>query len=190
MTKVFWGILILFLIGNSFFVLPLHWSREKITTNSFANFKMDTELIGAVYPDSNIHLQLNMPSTYYDYYYKKDSMPIVKTIRQQNLMVNISILHNVDFGSLSFPFYKVTNFDGHIDFYSTIKISNQPWKDSTALIGNIIVNGRITAIGICTPLSVRKRVEEEMAAILKKEMQKIEAGINHAREPDTTATRQ
>lgn len=186
MTKVFWSILILFLIGNAMFVLPFHWSNEKISTSYFTNFKKDTDLLRAVFPDSSLTLHLNMAATYSDFYYKNDTTRAT-TGKKQLLMVNVSFLHNVDFGSLSFPFYKVTNFNGQVNFYSTIKISNQPWKDSTSLIGNININGRITVVGICTPLYVRKRVEEELAAILKREMTKIEVDINHSREPDSTA---
>jgi len=100
------------------------------------------------------------------------------------LLVNVSVFHNLDFTALSFPFYKLTTFNGVIPFYSIIKASNEPDRDSTALVGNIVINGKVSVSGICTPLYARTLVEKDLVNILKNEMNKIEADIN--RPPDTS----
>jgi hypothetical protein len=175
MKIILWSLLALFLIGDAFFVLPYHFSDDALTTTYYINYKKDSLLLHNVFPDSgNIQLRLNMPPGYeamYDSGMKKRDSP-------NHLFVNVSVFHNLDFTALAFPFYKITTFNGVIPFYSIIKASNAPDMDSTALIGNIVVNGKIIVKGICTPLYARTLVEKNLASILKKEMGKIEAEIN------------
>ena len=182
--KIFlWIFLALLLIGDALFVLPFHFSEDTITTNYTVNYKKDSGLLRNVFPDSAIRLRLNMPPMYEAIY-----RPIDSHVKNQgnpySLLVNVSLSHNLDFTALLFPFYKVTTFNSVIPFYSIIKASNAPDMDSTALIGIININGKLTVKGICTPVYARSLVEKELTAILKKEMNKVEMDIN--RPPDTS----
>jgi len=181
MKIVLWSLLALFLIGDAFFVLPIHLSGDRVTSHYYINYKKDSLLLKNVFPDRSIRLKLNMP-TGYESLYSTNS-------KKQNdssgmLLVNVSVFHNLDFTALSFPFYKLTTFNGVIPFYSIIKASNEPDRDSTALVGNIVINGKVSVSGICTPLYARTLVEKDLVNILKNEMNKIEADIN--RPPDTS----
>lgn len=186
--KIFlWICLALILIGDAFFVLPYQFSQHSISTNYFINYKKDSALLKNVFPDSPVHLRLNMAPLYEAIYRASDS-GTVRTGNPPLLFVNVSISHNLDFTALLFPFYKVTTFHSVIPFYSIIKASNFPDMDSTALIGNITINGKLTVKGICTPLYARNLVEKELVAILKKEMNKVELDINRPPVQDSVAT--
>jgi hypothetical protein len=184
MTKLIWIVLSLFVVGNAFFVLPFHFSTETLSTNYSVNYKKDSDLLHAVFPDSTIHLQANMPAEY-EKMYKETGFIDFKTGRQSFILVNVSILHNLDFIALSFPFYKVSSFNGVVSFYSIIKIANIPGRDSTVLIGNITINGKLSVAGICSPLYARTLVEKEMVNVFKKEMNKVELDINRPPPADT-----
>lgn len=186
--KIFlWICLALILIGDAFFVLPNHFSQDSISTNYFINYKKDSALLKNVFPDSPVYLRLNMAPLYEAIYRASDSNK-TQSGPPQRLFVNVSISHNLDFTALLFPFYKVTTFHSVIPFYSIIKASNFPDMDSTALIGNITINGKLTVKGICTPVYARNLVEKELVAILKKEMKKVEQDINRPPVPDDAAT--
>jgi hypothetical protein len=186
MTKLIWIVLALFVIGNALFVLPYHFSDDSVKTSYFINYKKDTDLLRAVFPDSGtIHLRLNMPERFNAIYKQTDSAK-KQPEKQSYLLVNISISDNLDFTALAFPFYKRTNFNGIISFSNIIRISNISGKDSTALIGNITINGRLTIKGICTPVYARTLIEKELVSILKKEMDKVEKDINRPVLADTT----
>ncbi len=183
--KVFlWICLALILIGDAFFVLPVNFSQHSISTNYFINYKKDSVLLKNVFPDSPVHLRLNMAPLYEAIYRATDSGNL-QPGNPSRLFVNVSISHNLDFTALLFPFYKVTTFHSVIPFYSIIKASNFPDMDSTALIGNITINGKLTVKGICTPLYARTLVEKELVAILKKEMDKVALDINRPPVQDT-----
>jgi len=181
MKIVLWSLLALFLIGDAFFVLPIHLSGDRVTSHYYINYKKDSLLLKNVFPDRSIRLKLNMPAGY-------ESLYSTNSKKQNDssgmLLVNVSVFHNLDFTALSFPFYKLTTFNGVIPFYSIIKASNEPDRDSTALVGNIVINGKVSVSGICTPLYARTLVEKDLVNILKNEMNKIEADIN--RPPDTS----
>jgi hypothetical protein len=186
MKIILWSLLALFLIGDAFFVLPYHFSNDAVTTNYYINYKKDSALLRNVFPDSGIQLKLNMPPGYETLYNGNDAVT-KKRDSPYHLFVNVSVFHNLDFMALSFPFYKITTFNGVIPFYSIIKASNAPDMDSTALIGNIVINGKIAVKGICTPLYARTLVEKNLASILKNEVSKIEADINRPPAVDTGA---
>jgi hypothetical protein len=181
MKIVLWSLLALFLIGDAFFVLPMHLSGDRVTSHYYINYKKDSLLLKNVFPDRAIRLQLNMPAGYGNLY-AADNKKVNDSAA--HLLVNVSVFHNLDFTALSFPFYKLTAFNGVIPFYSIIKASNEPDRDSTALIGNIVINGKVAVKGICTPLYARTLVEKELVTILKGEIDKIETDIN--RPPDTS----
>ncbi len=183
MKKFLWSIVVLFLIGDAFFVLPWHLSSDTITSNYYINYKKDSLLLRNVFPDSGIELKLNIPPGYEKMYEGIDIGVKKNDSLQHQLFVNASLFHNLDFTALAFPFYKVTSFNSVIPFYSIIKASNAPDMDSTALIGNIVIKGKVMVAGICTPQYVRTLVEKDLTGILKKEMNKIEVDIN--RKPDT-----
>ena len=184
--KIFlWICLALVLVGDAFFVLPYQFSKHSISTQYFINYKKDSALLKNVFPDSPVHLRLNMAPLYEAIYRASDS-----DHRQQHsslLFVNVSISHNLDFTALLFPFYKVTTFHSVIPFYSIIKASNIPDMDSTALIGNITINGKLSVKGVCTPLYARQLVEKELVAILAKEMHRVELDINRPPVVDSVA---
>ena len=174
MAKIIWILVGLFVIGDALFVLPLHLSNDKITSSYFINYKKDSDLLRNVFPDTAIfHLQLNMPERLKAVYVHTDS-----TGKRTPLLVNVSMVNDLDFTAVSFPFYKTTNFNAIISFANIIKLSNMVERDSTALIGNIEIRGRLTITGICSPLYVRTLVEKELAKILNSEMDKIERDIN------------
>lgn len=181
MTKIIWIVLVLVLIGNSFFVLPFHFSEDSIANNHVINYKKDSILLHTIFADSGISLKLNMPSIYEAMYYRNNS-PLFSE-NQRYLIVNVSFLDDLDFFSLMFPFYKSVNCKGEISFYSIIKSSEQP--DSTALIGNIKIFTKLSVKGICTPLYVRTLVEKQFVDILKIEMNKVEVDLNRV-EADTS----
>ncbi len=174
MAKIIWILVGLFVIGDALFVLPLHLSEDKITSSYFINYKKDSDLLRAVFPDTaTFHLQLNMP----------ERLKVVNAHRDESknltqLLVNISMANDLDFTAVSFPFFKRTNFNAIITFTNIIKLSNMPERDSTALIGNIVIKGRLTIIGICSPIYARTLVEKELAKTLNIEMDKIERDIN------------
>jgi hypothetical protein len=95
-------------------------------------------------------------------------------------------MHDLDFTALLFPFYKSARFNGNISFYNVIRASNMPEMDSIALIGHTEINGRLVVKGICTPIYARDLVDQEIASILRKEMDRIEKTINQPPAPDTT----
>lgn len=180
--KIFlWTLLALFLIGDAFFILPVHLSGDTVKRNYYINYKKDSLLLKNVFADQHIRLQLNMPEGYQKLFAAENKK---KPDSGAALLVNVSVFHNLDFTAVSFPFYKQTSFNGVIPFYSIIKASNEPDRDSTALIGNLVINGKLTVTGICTPLYARTLVEKELVAILKKEIGNIETDIN--RPPDTS----
>jgi hypothetical protein len=174
MTKIIWIFFSLFIVGNALFVLPFHFSDDNIVTSYFTNYKKDSDLIHAVFPDTSVfRLELNMPERFKAIYKAKDS-----ATNRSPLLVNVSISHNLDFTAVSFPFYKRTNFNAIVSFSNIIKLSNKPERDSTALIGNIVVNGRLNLKGICTPVYARTLVERELVNIIASEMNKIEQDVN------------
>ena len=176
--KIFlWSLLALFLIGDALFVLPFHISSDKITSTYDVNYKKDSLLLRDIFRDSIIQLRLNMPPLY-DAIYKSSDSIAKRPDRQYFIMVNVAVFHNLDFTALAFPFYKVTSFKGVIPFYSIIKASNMPGLDSTALVGNITINGKLTIAGISSPVYARSLVEKELVRILQKEMSKVEMNIN------------
>ena len=153
--KIFlWSLLALLLVGDALFVLPWHFSKDTITTNYSINYKKDSLLLKNVFSDSMVQLRLNMPPLY-EHIYKTLDSSASKTGNPFRLFVNVGINHNLDFTALSFPYYKVTNFNSVIPFYSIIKAENAPGMDSTALIGIININGKLEIKGICTPLYAR-----------------------------------
>lgn len=181
MKIVLWSLLALFLIGDAFFVLPVHLSGDRVSSHYYINYKKDSLLLKNVFPDRAIRLTLNMPAGYENLY---GTVNRKENDSSGQLLVNVSVFHNLDFTALAFPFYKLTSFNGVIPFYSIIKASNEPDRDSTALIGNIVINGKVAVKGICTPLYARTLVEKELVTILKTEIDKIETDIN--RPPDTS----
>lgn len=187
MTKIIWIILLLFVVGNAFFVLPVHLSKEVLTTDYSANYKKDSDLLRAVFPDSAIHLQVNMPVEYEKLYLQTNTVDFRKG-KQAYILVNVSISNNLDFASLLFPFYKVASYNSIIAFYSIIKVANAPERDSTVLIGNISVKGKLSVAGISTPLYVRTLVEKELVNVFKKEMSLVEQDINRRPVADTTVS--
>lgn len=186
MVKFLWLLLILFVLGNAFFVLPVHFSKETFNNSYSANFKKDSDLLRAVFPDSNIHLQVNMPVEYRQFY-TDSSGTSSKTGNKQFIVVNVSVSNNLDFASLLFPFYKLVNYNGIIAFYSIIRVDNAPDRDSTVLIGNIAVKGKLSVAGICTPLYVRSLVEKDLVNTFQKQMALVETDLNKRPLPDTTA---
>ena len=64
MKIVLWTLLALFLIGDAFFVLPVHLSGDTVTSNYYINYKKDSLLLRNVFTDQQIRLQLNMPPAY------------------------------------------------------------------------------------------------------------------------------
>jgi len=183
MKIILWSLLALLLIGDAFFVLPYHFSANTITTDYYINYKKDSLLLRNVFPDSGIRLTLNMPPGYEKMYENTGSKK--NDTLHHNLFVNVSVFHNLDFTALSFPFYKITTFNSVIPFYSIIKASNAPDMDSTVLIGNIVINGKLSVKGICSPVYARTLVEKNLVGLLKKEMDKIETDINRRPAPDT-----
>jgi len=186
MKLFLWILLALFLVGDALFVLPFHLSSDKITSTYDVNFKRDSLLLNNIFLDSNIQLRLNMPPLY-DAIYKSADSIAKKPAQPYFILVNVEVFHNLDFTAVSFPFYKVTNFKGVIPFYSIIKASNAPEMDSTALVGNIIINGKLSVAGISSPVYARSLVENELVRIISKEMNRIEKDINRRPPVDTSA---
>lgn len=183
MTKIIWIIFALFVIGNSFFVLPFHLTEDSVISNHATKYKKDSVFLREVFHDSIITLKLKLPPLYESLYYNATSTSI--SGKKSSLLVNVSFLDNLDFFSLIFPFYKTTNLKGEISFYSAIKAEGQPGRDSIALIGNITMQVRISVMGICTPQYARTLMEKEFVHILRKEMSNIEIDINRRTEVDT-----
>jgi len=185
MTKAIWIIFILFALGNAFFVLPLHLGSQKITTSNTINYKKDSVLIRTVFPDSPICLKLNLESKYLAILQKSDSM----TCASPNpipLLVNITVTHDVGFLSVLLPFYKSDNFNAEINYRSILKIIDQPERDSLALNTQVAVKGNVTLAGIYSPMYARNLVENELAMIVKKEMEKVKWDVNKPEAVDTT----
>lgn len=184
MKIILWSLLALFLIGDALFVLPYHLSSDKITSTYDVNYKKDSLLLKNVFQDSSIQVRLNLPPLYEAIYKSPDSIA-KKPEKPFFILVNVSVLHNLDFTAVSFPFYKVTSFKGIIPFYSIIKASNAPGMDSTALVGNITINGKLSIKGICSPVYAKTMVEKELVRILQKELNKVELDINRHPIADT-----
>ncbi len=185
MKTILWSLLALFLIGDALFVLPFHLSSDKITSTYDVNYKRDSLLLKNIFSDSTIQLRLNLPPLYENIYKSSDSFA-KKPVSSSYILVNVSVLHNLDFTAVSFPFYKVTSFNSIIPFYSIIKASNAPDMDSTALVGNITINGKLSIKGICSPVYAKGLVEKELVRILQKELNKIETDINRRPVIDTS----
>ncbi len=186
--KIFlWSLLALFLIGDALFVLPYHLSSDNVSSTYDVNYKKDSFLLKDIFRDSTIQLRLNMPPLYDGIYRSVDSIA-KRPDRQYFIMVNVSVFHNLDFTALAFPFYKVTTFKGVIPFYSIIKASNMPGMDSTALVGNITINGKLSIVGISSPVHARSLVERELVRVLATEMNKVEMNINQKPAEDTVTS--
>jgi hypothetical protein len=177
MTKVTWMVLGLFLLGNALFVLPINLSSKKITTEYIVNYKKDSLLLQAAFPDTVIKLELNMPGKYHVWEAALNNMK-AKADSHPVLHVNTFLLNDVGFTPLAFPFYKSVNFNAQIVFQSNIINVEDTEADSVALIGNIVVQGKLRVIGICNPLKAREMVEKELVSILSKEIGKIQTDIN------------
>ena len=186
MTKTVWIIFILFALGNAFFVPPLHLGNQKITTSNTIDYKKDSVLIRTVFPDSPICLKLNLESKYLASRQKKDSM-ICASPNPIPLLVNINVKHDVGFLSVLMPFYKSDNFNADITYRSILRIVDQPERDSLALNTHVAVKGNITLLGIYSPMYARSLVENELAMIVKKEMDKVKWDVNKPEAIDTTA---
>ncbi len=177
MTKLTWTVLGLFLLGNAFFVLPLQISRDTVTTKYSVNYKKDTPLLQTAFADTIIRLELNMAGKYLRWYQDLNKgNPGSK--RHPLLHINVAISHDLGFTPLAFPFYKSANFDAQMAYQSVIINSEQIGVDSVALIGNIIVRGKLRILGICTPLHAKELVEKELVRILNNEMNKLQQDIN------------
>ncbi|MEP6700228.1 MAG: hypothetical protein ABJA85_02895 [Bacteroidota bacterium] len=176
MTKFILIFITLFVVSNSLFVIPLHFTKDNVTSNYIINYKKDSVLLHAVFPDSIISLKLKLPPLYDAIYNRKAHA--ARDNGNPPLLVNVSFLDNLDFFSLVFPFYKSTSIKGEISFHSSIIIDDQPGRDSIALIGNITIQIRVSVIGICTPQYVRLLVQNEFIHILQKEMLKVEKDLN------------
>ena len=187
MKIILWSLLALFLIGDALFVLPYHLSSDTVTSNYDIHYKKDSLLLKNVFPDSAIQLRLNLPVLYEGLYRTADSVA-KKAERSSYIIVNVAVLHNLDFTAVSVPFYKVTTFNSLIPFYSIIKASNAPDMDSTALVGNIAINGKLVIKGICSPVYARSLVEKELVRILQKEIARVEADINRPPVTDSVIT--
>jgi len=185
MTKTVWIIFILFALGNAFFVLPLHLGSQKIATGNTINYKKDSVLIKTVFPDSPICLKLNLESKYLSVLQKTDSMSCASP-NPIPLLVNITVKHDVGFLSVLLPFYKSDNFNAEITYRSILRIIDQPDRDSMALNARVGVKGNLTLIGIYSPMYARKLVENELAMIVKKEMDKVKWDVNKPEAIDTT----
>jgi hypothetical protein len=177
MTRMTWIVLGLFLLGNSFFIIPVNISSNGVTTTYSVNYKKDTLLLQTAFPDTTIRLELNMPGNY-QRWYQQHNKATAAAIQHPHINVNVFVSHNLGFTPLAFPFYKSANFKAQLAYQSTIINTEQQGVDSVALIGNIIVLGKLRIAGICTPLHAKEIVEKELAAILQKEMDKIERDIN------------
>jgi len=185
MKIILWSAFALFLIGDALFVLPYHFSNDSITSSYDVNYKRDSSLLANVFPDGNIQLRLNMPPLYENIYNSSDSLS-KRPKSPSYILVNVGVFHNLDFTAVAFPFYKVTRFNSVIPFYSIIKASNAPDMDSSALVGNIVISGKLSIKGICSPVYAKGLVEKELVRILQKEMNRIETNINRRPPPDTT----
>jgi len=187
MKIILWSIVALFLIGNALFVLPIHISSDSITSNYTVNYKRDSLLLHNIFSDSTIQLKLNLPPLYQGIYDNTDSFKS-KINSSSYILVNTAVLHNLDFTAVAFPFYKVTTFNSIIPFFSIIKASNAPDMDSTVLVGNIIINGKLSVKGISSPVYAKGLLEKELVRILGKELRTIETTINRKPPVDTTQT--
>ncbi len=177
MTKLTWVVLTLFLLGNAFFVLPVHISRDNISTQYSVNYKKDTPLLQTAFADTSIRLELNMAGRYLTWYQDLNKK-IPGSPQHPLLHINVAVSHDLGFTPLAFPFYKSANFDAQMAYQSVIINSEQIGVDSVALIGNIIVRGKLRILGICTPLHAKELVERELVRILNNEMNKLEQDIN------------
>jgi hypothetical protein len=177
MTKLTWTVLGLFLLGNAFFVLPVHISRDTVSTEYSVNYKKDTPLLQTAFADTVIRLELNMAGKYLRWY---QDLNKGKPGPQQHpiLHMNVAISHDLGFTPLAFPFYKSANFDAQMAYQSVIINSEQRGVDSVALIGNIIVRGKLRVLGICTPLHAKELVEKELVRILHKEVYLLQQDVN------------
>lgn len=182
MKWIFWSLLLLFLAGNAFFVLPWHWSADQVKTNVSVYYKKDDALLKAVFLDSPVAVRPNLAPAY-EYLYQTSQAAGPSLHAQRFLFVNLPVSHDLDFTAIVFPFYKVASFNGVVPFYSVIKTGVQG-MDSVALVGNITVNGKLTVKGICTPVYARSLVEKEIIRVVKTEMGNIEKSLNPP--PDTT----
>ena len=88
MKIILWVLLALFLIGNAFFILPYHYSEDKVTSSYYINYKKDSALLRNVFPDTAIQLKLNMPPGY-EILYRKDSNAVKKKYNPFHLFVNV-----------------------------------------------------------------------------------------------------
>jgi hypothetical protein len=177
MTKITWLVLGLFVLGNALFVLPINLSSKNITTDYIINYKKDTVLLQTAFPDTVIQLELNMPGKYHVWEEELNKTK-VKTAPRPVLHVNTFLLNDVGFASSAFPFYKSVNFNAQIAFQSNINNAEDTEADSVALIGNIVLQGKLRVMGICSPLKVKEMLEKEMVALLHKEINKIQEDIN------------
>ena len=183
MTKIAWTVLALFLVGNALFVLPVHLSKDTLTTSYIINYKKDSALIHAVFPDSLVCTEVTLPNSYETLY--QQLPPTAAAGKKPCMHINVTLTHNVGFMSLLFPFYKTVRFNSDISFHSIITIGDMPGRDSVALIGNIRVNGNLSVAGICSPLYVRTLVEKSLMEVLKKEIINVEKDINRPPVVDT-----
>jgi hypothetical protein len=176
-TKILWAVLAFFVVGNGFFLLPVNLASNNISSQHATYYKRDTLVLQSAYADTSLHLALNMAGRYQTLY---DDVIAAKgkIVPKPTLEVNVVMLDDVTFMSFMFPFYKSSRFNAQISFHSNIINTEQLGIDSVALIGHIIVSGKLSVLGICTPLKAKQMIEKEMAGILEKEMTKIEADIN------------
>ncbi|MEO6313775.1 MAG: hypothetical protein ABIU63_02865 [Chitinophagaceae bacterium] len=184
MKIILWSLLALFLIGDALFILPYHLSSDKVTSVYDVNYKKDSLLLKNIFLDSSVQLRLNMPPLYEAIYKSSDSNS-KKREAEHYMFVNVAVFHNLDFTAVAFPFYKVTSFKGVIPFYSIIKAADMPGMDSTALVGNIIINGKLTVAGIASPVYARSLVEKELVRIIEKELGNVEVNVNRQPIADT-----
>ncbi len=177
MKKILWIVVIVFLLGDGLFVLPWHLTSDNVSVAYYTNYKKDPQLLVSAFPDTTVALQLNMPAGYQRIYAAMGKKSGGETDKH-SIIVNVNFLHDLDFSALLFPFYKVTSFHSVIPFSSIIKAENAPGMDSTALIGNIIVTGKLSVTGICTPMYARSLVENKLTALVKQQMDSITLTLN------------
>src|SRR5262245_7409535 len=110
-TKIIIGIIVLFALGNAFFVFPVKFYSSSITINKVSNVSYNTEGLKKTVLKDSFYLVPDISPIYkalYNKLYPARPKPAGDSIFP--ITVKVFIVHDAEFTALATPFYKVSDF--------------------------------------------------------------------------------
>lgn len=178
-TKIIIGLFILFALGNAFFVVPVHWYSASVKISKVSNASYNTEGLKKTVLRDSFYLVPEISPRYktlYSQLYPPHAKPAGDSIFP--ITVKVFIVHDVEFTALATPFYKVSDFNAQLMFNSEQEYNTRPSGNSPVLVSNMMILGKCSIAGICSPPEARKVIEKKLLELVKQQLDLMEKDIN------------